>query len=81
MARKGDIKVRTAPVSIREVRHEVPVTIVHKAADDTITPVDYSDMTATQLRGIASEFHVTAVICRTCGDEAPHCPDVAKFFA
>ena len=81
MARKGDIKVRTAPVSIGQVRHEVPVTIVYKAADGTITPVDYSDMTAAQMRGIASEFHVTAVICRTCGDEAPHCPDVAKFFA
>lgn len=80
MARKGDIKVRTAPVSVRQVRHEVPVTIVYKTADGVTTPVDYSDMTAAQMRGIASEFHVMAVICRTCGDEAPHCSDVAKFF-
>ncbi len=81
MARKGDIKARVAPITVREVRHEVPVTIVYRASDGTVNPVDYSDMTAAQMRGIASEFHVTAVICRTCGDEAPHCPDVAKFFA
>lgn len=81
MARKGDIKVRTTPVSIGSVRHEVPVTVVYQATDGKITPVDYSDMTTEQMRGIVTNFHVTAVICRTCGDEAPHCPDVAKFFA
>lgn len=80
MARKGDIKVAVPAVSISQVRHAVPVTVVYRAADGVITPVDYSDMTASQMRGIASEFHVTAVICRTCGDEAPHCPDVARFF-
>jgi hypothetical protein len=62
-------------------RKAVPVTVVYRAADDAITPVDYSDMTTEQMRGIAAEFHVTAVICRTCGDEAPYCPDVSRFFA
>lgn len=61
-------------------RKATPVTVVYRAADGVTTPVDYSDMTAEQMRGIASEYHVTAVICRTCGDEAPHCPDVSRFF-
>ena len=78
---RGDIKAKVKPVTVRKVRHEVPVTVVYKAADDMVTPVDYSDMTAEQMRGICTEFHVTAVICRTCGDEAPHCPDIAPFFS
>ena len=80
MARKGDIKAKAQSVVVRSVRHETPVTVVYRAADDVITPVDYSDMTAERMRGIASEYHVTAVICRTCGDEAPFCPDVSAFF-
>lgn len=62
-------------------RKATPVTIVYRAGDGTITPVDYSDMTAEQMQGIAVEYHVTAVICRTCGDEAPYCPDVSRFFS
>lgn len=81
MASKGDIKRPAKSVTIGKVRHAVPVTVVYRAADGMITPVDYSDMTTQQMRGIASEFHVTAVICRTCGDEAPHCPDVSQFFS
>jgi hypothetical protein len=81
MARKGDIKRPAAPITIGKVRRAVPVTVVYRASDGAITPVDYSDMTTEQMRGIASEFHVTAVICRTCGDEAPHCPDVSPFFS
>jgi hypothetical protein len=81
MATKGDIKAKARPVTVRTVRHEVPVTVVYRAADGVATPVDYSDMTAEQFRGIAGAYHVTAVICRTCGDEAPHCPDVSRFFS
>jgi hypothetical protein len=81
MARKGDIKAPVRSVRIGAVRHETPVTIVYRDATGTTTPVDYSDMTAEQMRGIATKFHVTAVICRTCGDEAPYCPDVSAFFA
>lgn len=80
MARKGDIKVKARPVIVGPVRYETPVTVVYRATDGVITSVDYSDMTAVQMRGIASEYHVTAVICRTCGDEAPYCPDVSRFF-
>lgn len=80
MARKGDIRKAPAAVTIGPVRHETPVTIVYRAGDGAITPVDYSDMTTQQMRGIAAEFHVTAVICRTCGDEAPYCSEISSFF-
>ena len=78
---RGDIKTKATPVIVRKVRHETPVTIVYRDATGTITPVDYSDMTTAQMKGIAAEYHVTAVICRTCGDEAPYCPDVSRFFS
>lgn len=79
MAHKGDLKAKARPVaSVGTVRYEMPVTIVYRAADDVLTPVDYSDMTRAQMRGIAAKFHVTAVICRTCGDEAPYCREIAQ---
>lgn len=81
MARKGDIKAKTTPVAIGAVREATPVTVVYRDAFGFATPTDYSDMTVEQLRGIATAYHVIAVICRTCGDEAPHCPDVAALFA
>lgn len=77
---RGDIKVKARPVTIGAVREATPVTIVYRDAYGAATPVDYSDMTSEQMRGIAIEYHVIAVICRTCGDEAAYCPDVAKFF-
>lgn len=80
MARKGDIRKAPVAVTVGPVRYETPVTVVYRAADGTITPVDYSDMTTEQMRGIASAFQVTAVICRTCGDEAPYCPETSSFF-
>ena len=81
MTTKGDIKAKPQAVIVADVRHEVPVTIVYRNADGVAAPVDYSDMTAEQMRGIAAEFHVITVICRTCGDEAPFCPDVSRFFS
>lgn len=80
MTTKGDIKAKDKAVTVGAVRYATPVTVVYRAADGTVSPVDYSDMTAGQFRGIATEFHVTAVICRTCGDAAPFCPDVSAFF-
>lgn len=80
MARKGDIRKAPAAVIVGPIRYETPVTVVYRAADGAITPVDYSDMTAEQMRGIASAFQVTAIICRTCGDEAPYCSEIAAFF-
>lgn len=80
MATRGDIKAKARPVKVAAVRHEVPVTVVY-SINGEVTPVDYSDMTAEQARGIVTEFHVTAIICRTCGDQAPHCPDIAAFFS
>lgn len=81
MTTKGDIKAKPQAVKVAAVRHEVPVTIVYRATDGVATPVDYSDMTAEQMRGIAAEFHVIAVVCRTCGDEAPYCSEVSRFFS
>ena len=81
MTTKGDIKAKPKAVKVATVRHEVPVTIVYRTADGMATPVDYSDMTAEQMRGIAAEFHVIAVTCRTCGDEAPYCSEVSRIFS
>lgn len=78
---RGDIKAKAKPVTIGAVRHAVPVTIVYRDVDGATSPVDYSDMTTGQFRGIATAYHVTAVICRTCGDEAPYCSDVSAFFS
>ena len=78
-ARKGWAP-RSPGGNMSRTRKAIPVTVVYRAVDGAVTPVDYSDMTAEQMQGIAAEFHVTAVICRTCGDEAPHCPDVSRFF-
>lgn len=81
MTTKGDIKTKARPVTIGTVRHETPVTIVYRNADGVVAPVDYSDMSAEQMRSIAAEFHVIAVICRTCGDEAPYCSEISRFFS
>ena len=80
MTTKGDIKAKQA-VIVANVRHEVPVTIAYRNADGVAAPMDYSDMTAEQMRGIAAQFHVIAVICRTCGDEAPYCSEISRFFS
>lgn len=81
MTTKGDIKAKPKAVKVAAVRYEVPVTVVYRAANGVTTPVDYSDMTAEQMRGIAAEFHVIAVTCRTCGDEAPYCSEISRFFS
>lgn len=81
MTTKGDIKAKPKATTVGTVRHATPVTIVYRAADGVATPVDYSDMTTEQARGIVTEFHVIAIVCRTCGDEAPYCSDISRFFS